>query len=73
MTSDRLAELIGPLLGPAARDRLAALARGAVSDIVLRYDEVRDHDRLGQILVRYKDEIEIYDGEERFSLAAREP
>ncbi len=70
MTGRELAILIGPLLGPAARDRLRALVSGAVEDIALRYDEILDWKKMHAIIIAgdKSGTINFFDGEEHFLL-----
>lgn len=72
MTGHELAKLIGPLVGIGARDRLRPLAMGATSDVILRYDEVTDWGKMSALLIWMADDVQLYDGQEMFTLEIEE-
>jgi hypothetical protein len=78
MTGAELAKFLGPLVGIRARQDLRALAQGGIIEIALRFDEIKDWEVLGDFLIERADEIQLYDGQEWFTLFlekadAREP
>ncbi len=68
MTPRELARMIAPFLGIEARDRLAPLYKMQCTDIALRYEWVNDWNKFGDILIQNIDDIQLYDGQEWFTL-----
>ena len=73
MSGAELARLLGPLVTIEGRERLASLARGATTDIALRYEWIKDWDKLGDLLIEHVDHIQLYDGQEWFTLDTAAP
>lgn len=71
MDGRALAGLLGPLVGPAARERIRALAMGQSTLVSLRYDEIRDWKLMNKLTADHAEELELFDGEEWFTLEIR--
>lgn len=68
MNGRELASKLGPLVKTAGRQRLGPLAMGKCVDVHLRYEEVRDWDALGNLLMERSDVLQLYDGMEWFAI-----
>ncbi len=67
-----LARLLGKHITPSGRQRLQSLVRGESSDVVLRYDEVTNWDAVGKILIDHVNELQLFDGQEWFTIEIEE-
>ena len=69
MTGPELARLILPLLKPAGIQRLRPLRIGETTDVALRWADVSNWDAMTELLCVYVDILQLYDGEEWFTIA----
>lgn len=72
MNNVELAKLLGPLLTMAGRERLRPLITGQTTDVILRYEEVKDWGALSDLLVERVDDLQLYDGAEWVTIQMEE-
>ena len=72
MTNKELAKLLGPLLTMSGRERMRPLVMGATNDVALRWEDVAKMGDLVALLINKVDELQLYDGEEWFTIELAE-
>lgn len=72
MTNKELASLLGPLLTMSGRERMRPLLMGATTDVALRWEDVAKMSDLVKLLIDRVDDLQLYDGEEWFTIELAE-
>ncbi len=72
MTSKELARRLGPMLTMSGRERMRPLTMGATTDVALRWEDVAKFADLINMLIEHVDELQLFDGEEWFTIETAE-